>query len=396
MSEIGGSAGGVAARRLRLGMVGGGQGAFIGAVHRIAARIDDRYELVAGALSSEPARAKASAAELHIAPDRAYGSFAEMAEKEAARDDGIDVVAIVTPNHVHHAACVPFIDAGIHIICDKPLTTTLADALDLVERVKKAGIVFGLTHNYTGYPMVRQGRAMVAAGELGKIRVVQAEYAQDWLATRVEETGLKQAEWRTDPARSGPAGCVGDIGTHALNLAMYVTGLELEAVSTELTSFVEGRPLDDNAGMLLRFNDGARGMLWSSQVAVGNENNLRLRVYGEKGSLEWAQEHPNQMIFTRFGEKPQTLSRSSGALTDAAAHASRIPAGHPEGYLEGFAVLYRDVAEQITARLEGRDPDPLACQVPTVEDGARGVKFIEAAVASSQQNGAWVEAKAPL
>ncbi len=396
MSEITGSAGGTVARRLRLGMVGGGQGAFIGAVHRIAARLDDRYELVAGALSSDAGRAKASAAELHITPERAYGSFAEMAEKEAARDDGIDVVAVVTPNHVHHPACVPFIDAGIHIICDKPLTTTLADALDLVERVRKAGIVFGLTHNYTGYPMVRQARAMVAAGELGKVRVVQAEYAQDWLATRLEETGQKQAEWRTDPARSGPAGCVGDIGTHALNLAMYITGLELEAAATELTSFVEGRPLDDNAGMLLRFNDGARGMLWSSQVAVGNENNLRLRIYGEKASLEWAQEHPNHMTFTRFGEKPQLLSRNSGALAEAATHAARIPAGHPEGYLEGFAVLYRDIAEQITARLEGRQPDPLACHVPTVEDGARGVKFIEAAVASSQQNGSWVEAKLAL
>ncbi len=396
MSEISGSAGGTAARRLRLGMVGGGQGAFIGATHRIAARLDDRYELVAGALASDPARAKASATELHIAPARAYGSFTEMADKEAARDDGIDVVAIVTPNHVHHAACLPFINAGIHIICDKPLTTNLKDALDLVERVRKAGIVFALTHNYTGYPMVRQARAMVAAGELGRIRVVQAEYSQDWLATRVEATGQKQAEWRTDPARSGPAGCVGDIGTHALNLATYVTGLELAAVSAELTAFVEGRQLDDNAGMLLRFNDDARGMLWSSQVAAGDENNLRLRVYGESGGLAWAQEHPNQLIFTRLGEKPQVLSRSSGTLSEAAGHASRIPAGHPEGYLEGFAVLYRDVAEQITARLDGRQPDPLACQVPTVEDGARGVRFIEAAVASSQQNGSWVDTKLPL
>ncbi len=396
MSEISGSAGGTAARRLRLGMVGGGQGAFIGATHRIAARLDDRYELVAGALASDPARAKASAAELHIAPARAYGSFTEMADKEAARDDGIDVVAIVTPNHVHHAACLPFIKAGIHIICDKPLTTTLNDALDLVERVRKSGIVFALTHNYTGYPMVRQARAMVAAGELGRIRVVQAEYSQDWLATRVEATGQKQAEWRTDPARSGPAGCVGDIGTHALNLATYVTGLELAAVSAELTAFVEGRPLDDNAGMLLRFNDDARGMLWSSQVAAGDENNLRLRVYGESGGLAWAQEHPNQLIFTRLGEKPQVLSRSSGTLSEAAGHASRIPAGHPEGYLEGFAVLYRDVAEQITARLDGRQPDPLTCQVPTVEDGARGVRFIEAAVASSQQNGSWVDTKLQL
>ena len=244
--------------------------------------------------------------------------------------------------------------------------------------------------------MVRQARAMVAAGELGRIRVVQAEYSQDWLATRVEATGQKQAEWRTDPARSGPAGCVGDIGTHALNLATYVTGLELAAVSAELTAFVEGRPLDDNAGMLLRFNDDARGMLWSSQVAAGDENNLRLRVYGDSGGIAWAQEHPNQLTFTRLGEKPQVLSRSSGTLSEAAGHASRIPAGHPEGYLEGFAVLYRDVAEQITARLDGRQPDPLACQVPTVEDGARGVRFIEAAVASSQQNGSWVDTKLPL
>ena len=396
MSEISGSAGGTAARRLRLGMVGGGQDAFIGAVHRIAARLDDRYELVAGALSSDPARAKASAVDLHIAPARAYGSFAEMADKEAAREDGIDVVAIVTPNHVHHAACVPFIDAGIHIICDKPLTTTLADALDLVERVRRAGIVFALTHNYTGYPMVRQARAMIADGALGRIRVVQAEYSQDWLAARLEATGHKQAGWRTDPALAGPAGCVGDIGTHALNLATYVTGLELAAVSAELTTFVDGRRLDDNAGMLLRFNDGARGMLWSSQVAAGDENNLRLRVYGENGGMTWAQEHPNQLTFTRLGEKPQVLSRNSGTLSDAAGHASRIPAGHHEGYLEGFAVLYRDVAEQITARLEGRQPEPLACQVPTVEDGARGVKFIEAAVASSQQNGGWVDAKLPL
>jgi len=380
---------GAAGRRLRLGMVGGGQGAFIGAVHRIASRLDDRYELVAGALSSDPARARASAAELHIAPDRAYDSFEEMAEREAARPDGIDVVAIVTPNHMHAAAVRAFAERGIHVICDKPLTHRLEDAVALAEVLQRAGIVFGLTHNYTGYPMVRQAREMVAAGELGALRIVQVEYPQDWLTTKLEETGQKQAAWRTDPDRSGAAGCVGDIGTHAFNLAEFVTGLRCESLAAELTTFVAGRRLDDNAHMLLRFADGARGSLWSSQVAPGNENGLKLRVYGEKGGLEWQQEQPNTLRHAPFGEPPRLISRAGPGASAVAGHASRIPAGHPEGYLEGFAQLYRDLAEQIGARIDGRDPDP-ACQlVPGMAEGLRGMRFIAAAVESSRRDAAW-------
>jgi predicted dehydrogenase len=268
-------------RRLRLGMVGGGQGAFIGAVHRIAARLDDRYELVAGALSSDPERARASAAELRIAPERAYASFAAMARKEAARDDGIDAVAIVTPNHLHHAAAKAFLEAGIHVICDKPMTTTVDDALDLVRTVRRTGLVFGLTHNYTGHPLVREARERVRAGELGAIRVVQVEYPQDWLTTRIEATGQKQAAWRTDPAQSG-GGAIGDIGSHAYNLAAFITGLQAESLCADLSTFVAGRRVDDNCNVLLRYAGGARGMLWACQVAPGNENALRVRVYGDR------------------------------------------------------------------------------------------------------------------
>ena len=379
-------------RRLRLGMVGGGQGALIGAVHRIAARLDDRYELVAGALSSDAERAKASAAELGIAQERAYGDFAEMAKAEAAREDGIDVVAIVTPNHVHYAAAKAFLEAGIHVICDKPLTTTVADAADLAETVARSGLVFGLTHNYTGYPMVRQARAMVEAGELGEIRVVQAEYPQDWLTTKLEDTGHKQAEWRTDPARSGVGGSIGDIGTHAFNLAAFITGLELDSVCADLDVFVDGRPLDDNAHVLMRYKGGTKGMLWSSQVAPGNENALKVRIYGAKGGLEWAQENPNQLWFTPFGEPTRLITRGGNGSGDVAAHATRIPAGHPEGYLEGFANIYSDVAEVVSARLEGREPEAMATRYPTVQDGVAGVKFIAAVVESSLRGGAWVSA----
>ncbi|WP_270935002.1 Gfo/Idh/MocA family protein [Falsiroseomonas oryzae] len=377
-------------RRLRLGMVGGGEGAFIGAVHRLAARMDDRWELVAGAFSRDAGRARRSAAALHVAPERAYAGFREMALAEAARPDGIDAVAIVTPNSSHHAIARAFLDAGIHVICDKPLTTTLDDAHDLVRAVAASGLVFALTHNYTGYPMVRQARAMVAAGELGAVRVVQVEYAQDWLSTPLEESGQKQAAWRVDPAQAGPAGSLGDLGTHAHNLAEFVTGLRVESVCAELTAFVPGRRVDDDAQALLRFAGGARGMLWSSQVAPGNENALRLRVYGEKAGLEWAQEHPNQLRVTPLGEAPRILARGAGALSPAAAHATRIPAGHPEGYLEAFAQIYRDAAEQIAARLEGRAPDPAALLVPTVEDGARGIAFVAACVESSQRGGSWI------
>jgi predicted dehydrogenase len=378
-------------RRLRLGMVGGGRGAFIGGVHRIAARMDDQYELVAGALSSDPERARQSAADLHIAPDRGYISFVEMAEREAARSDGIDVVAVVTPNDLHHAAARAFLDAGIHVICDKPMTRTVEEAEDLAAAVRRSGCAFVLTHNYTGYPMVRQAREMVAAGELGAIRVVQVEYPQAWLTTRLEATGQKQAEWRTDPARSGSGGSLGDIGTHAFNLAEFITGLRCAELAADLSIFVPGRRLDDNAQLLLRFAGGARGALWSSQIAPGNENALRLRAYGEAGGLEWAQESPNRLVHAPFGQPRRLITRGSEAVGPAAAHATRIPAGHPEGYLEGFAQLYRDAADLIRAREEGRVPDPNTMLLPGVNDGVRGVRFIAAAVASSRANAAWTK-----
>lgn len=374
-------------RRLRLGMVGGGPGAFIGAVHRIAARLDDRYELVAAALSSDREKSLAGAKELNI--PRAYGSFQEMATSEAKLPDGIEVVSIVTPNHMHHAPAKAFLEAGIDVICDKPLTTTLEDALDLAKTVTRTGLVFGLTHNYTGHPLVRQAREMVAAGELGPIRLVQVEYVQDWLSTPLEKTGQKQAGWRTDPARSGPGGSLGDIGTHAYNLACFVTGLTCEKIAADVSTFVPGRRLDDNVHMMLRFSSGAKGSLWASQVAPGNENNLRLRVYGEKAGLEWHQENPNELSFTPLGQPKQVIRRGSAGTGRAAAHATRIPSGHPEGYLEAFAQLYNDLAEQIVSRREKRAPDPLSLLAPTVEDGVEGVRFIKTALESSRNGSEW-------
>ena len=374
--------------RIRLGMVGGGQGAFIGAVHRIAARIDDRFELVAGALASDPVRAKASAKELGIADDRAYGSYEEMAKAEAARADGIEAVSIVTPNHMHSPVAKTFLEAGIHVICDKPLTTTVAEAEALVALVKRSGKVFVVTHNYTGYPMVRQARAMVANGDLGEIRLVQAEYLQDWLTERLEASSHKQAAWRTDPARSGAGGCIGDIGTHAYNLACFVTGLELDELLAQLSTFVEGRRLDDDVQILLRWKGGAKGMLWASQVAVGNENALTLRIYGSKGGLEWAQENPNQLWFTPYGRPKQLLTRGGAGVLGEASRVTRVPSGHPEGYLEGFATIYAEAARAIRAAEAGQKPDPEVI-FPTVEDGLAGVKFIDAAVKSATCKGAW-------
>jgi predicted dehydrogenase len=383
-------------RRIRLGMVGGGQGAFIGGVHRMAARLDDRYELVAGALSSQAERARASAAELHLAPERSYADYREMATREAVRDDGIDVVAIVTPNHLHAPIARAFLDAGIDVICDKPLTTTLAEALDLVRRVRLSGRLFALTHNYSGYPMVRQAREMVQAGELGEIRLVQAEYPQDWLSTGLEFSGQKQAAWRVDPGQAGAGGSLGDIGTHAEQLGRFISGLTLKEVSADLHTFVEGRRLDDNAHVLMRYTNGARGMLWSSQVAPGNENALRVRVYGSSAGLEFRQEQPNHLWFTPLGQPPRLITRAGNGSGEAARYATRTPSGHPEGYIEGFAQLYRDVAEQIHARWQGRAPEPRACWVPGVEDGALGMKFIEAVVESSHGDGRWVDARLPL
>jgi predicted dehydrogenase len=377
-------------RRIRLGMVGGGQGAFIGGVHRIAARLDDQYELVAGAFSADPDRARASAAMLHVAPARAYATWQQMADAEAARPDRIEAVAIVTPNHLHAAPAMAFLARGIHVICDKPLCDTLAAAEALAAAAARSSALFALTHNYTGYPLVRQARAMIAEGAIGTLRVVQVEYAQDWLTTAVEATGQKQAAWRTDPARSGPAGSLGDIGTHAFNLAEFVTGLTVESLAAEVTTFVPGRRLDDDAQMLLRFGGGARGMLWCSQVAPGHENGLKLRVYGSTGGLEWAQEQPNLLLHTPHGEAPRLIRRGGAGTLPAAAHATRLPAGHPEGYLEAFAQIYRDVAEQIVARAEGRAPDPASLLVPGIATGLRGMRFIAAALASSQANAAWM------
>jgi len=374
-------------RRLRLGMVGGGPRAFIGAVHRIAARLDDRYELVAAALSSDPERSISGARELNI--PRAYRSFQEMAAAESKRQDGIEAVSIVTPNNLHYQPAKMFLDAGIHVICDKPITTTVEDALDLAKVVKRTGLVFGLTHNYTGHPMVRQAREMIRAGELGAIRLVQVEYVQDWLTTPLEKTGQKQAEWRTDPARSGPAGSLGDIGTHAYNLACFVTGLSLEEVAADVSTFVPGRRLDDNVHVMLRFADGAKGGLWATQVAPGNENNLHLRVYGEKAGLDWRQEDPNGLVFTPFGQTRRILMRGSAGTGHAAGRATRVPSGHPEGYLEAFAQLYSDLAEQIIAKKEKRTPDPDSLLVPGVQEGVDEMKFINAVLRSSQHGSTW-------
>ncbi|HUN92825.1 MAG TPA: Gfo/Idh/MocA family oxidoreductase [Burkholderiaceae bacterium] len=397
---IQGSAGGGSgkARRIRLGMVGGGPGAFIGAVHRIAARLDDRYELVAGALSSDPQRARTGAQELLIDEDRCYADFREMARREAARPDGIDVVSIVTPNHLHYPIARTFVEAGIHVICDKPLTTNLDDARSLVGLVRDKGVLFALTHNYTGYPLVRLAREMVQAGELGELRVIQAEYVQDWLTTRLEDTGQKQAAWRCDPAQAGAGGALGDIGTHAHNLAAFISGLELSEVSADIGAMVPGRKLDDNVHVMLRYTGGAKGMLWASQVAPGNENGLKVRIFGTKAGLEFRQENPNELRFMPLGGVPQTLTRggSRASTSPGAGRATRIPPGHPEGYLEGFAQLYTDFAEQLAARLASRKPDPLACLVPTVEDGARGMAFISAVVESSRANGKWVDARVAL
>ncbi len=376
-------------KRLRLGMVGGGQGAFIGAVHRIASRIDDEYELVAGCFSSSPERGAASAAELGVEADRAYNSFETMAEAEAARDDGIDAVAIVTPNHLHFPAAKPFLERGIHVICDKPLTAMLDEAKAYKAAVEQSASIFALTHNYSGYPLIRQARAMVESGQLGAIRVVQAEYPQDWLTEDVESEGQKQASWRTDPAQSGVGGCIGDIGTHAYQLARFVTGLKLERLRADLQSFVPGRRLDDNAHVILQFAGGARGMLWSSQVAVGHENSLRLRVYGEKAGIEWAQENPNQLWYTPFGQPKQLLTRGGAGTNEAAERVTRIPAGHPEGYLEGFATIYSEVAKAIRATKAG-EAVPEGVLFPGIEDGIEGVAFVDACVRSSNDDGAWV------
>ena len=387
---IEGRAGHRAGGKIRLGMVGGGRDAFIGEVHRIAARLDDRYEFVAGALSSTPERSRVSGRDLGLASDRIYDDFRAMARSEALLESGIEAVAVVTPNNLHYPVAAEFLRRGIHVICDKPLTSSLADARELATQATQSSALFILTHNYTGYPMVRQARDMVANGLLGKIRVVHAEYPQDWLSEPLETTGQKQAVWRTDPERSGSGGSVGDIGTHAYNLLRFVTGLELECLSADLTAFVENRTLDDNAHVLLRFVSGAKGMLWCSQVAPGNENALRLRVYGEHGGLEWGQESPNRLWYTKLGEPKRLITRMGSGAVDAANRVSRLPPGHPEGYLEGFANIYREAADAIEAA-RGKQEKPEGVVYPGISDGLEGVAFIDACVRSSRRNGAWTE-----
>ncbi|UMA66814.1 Gfo/Idh/MocA family oxidoreductase (plasmid) [Roseivivax marinus] len=377
---------------IRLGMVGGGAGAFIGDVHRIASRIDGRYRLVAGALSSTREKAEESAAAVGIAEDRTYSDWAEMAKREARLKDGIEAVAICTPNHLHVPVAREFLKRGIHVICDKPLSSSLAEAKRLRQTAGKADALFVLTHNYSGYPMVRQAKEMVAAGEIGAIRVVQVEYPQDWMTDAVEEQGVKQAEWRADPERAGLGGATGDIGTHAYHLARFVTGLTLSRLAADLDAFVPGRQLDDNAHVLLRFAEGAKGMLWCSQVAPGQENGLRLRVFGDKGALEWFQENPNHLWHTTHGEPTRRLTRNGPGTGGAAARVSRIPGGHPEGYLEGFANVYTDAALAIRAHQRG-EPAPEGVDLPTLEDGIEGVAFVEACVRSAARDAAWVELK---
>jgi predicted dehydrogenase len=344
---------------------------------------------VAGALSASSDKAMRSAEAIGLASDRSYPDFQTMARAEAARAGGIEAVAIVTPNHMHVPVAEAFLDARIHVICDKPLTTTLEQALRLRDKARASGLIFAVTYNYTGYPLVRHARAMVEAGELGAIRIVQVEYPQDWLAGPLETTGQKQADWRTDPARSGAGGCIGDIGTHAYQLAHFVSGMMPVQILAELTTFVPGRRVDDNVQILLRYANGARGALWASQVAPGQNNGLRLRVFGEKGALEWSQEEPNRLIWSPLGEPPRLVNRGTAAMNASGQRVNRIPAGHPEGYLEAFATIYAEVAATIMARRNGSSVDP-AVTFPTIEDGVAGVAMVDAALRSSRDGGVWV------
>ena len=382
-------------RKIRYGMVGGGRGAFIGALHRIAAAMDGQIELVCGAFSSDPQRSKDSGADFFLPANRCYGTYEEMIRAEAKLPLGerMDFMCIVTPNFMHFPPAKMALENGLHVLSDKPATFSLDEAKKLAAIVKKSGLLYGLTHNYTGYPLVKEARAMVAAGKLGKIRKVVVEYPQGWLATRLEASDQKQAAWRTDPKRSGAAGCIGDIGTHAENLAEYITGLPISELAADLTAFVKGRKLDDDGNLLLRFKGGAKGVLHSSQISVGEENNLNIRVYGEKGGLEWHQNEPNTLLVKWLDQPTQIFRTGNGYLGKAAASATRTPPSHPEGYLEAFANVYRAFAGAVRARLDGKKlaKDDPANDYPKIEDGVRGMAFIAAVVKSSKANAAWTK-----
>ena len=382
-------------RKLRMGMVGGGIGAFIGGVHRMAATLDGECELVCGAFSSTPERSKESGAQLYLPPERVYGTFEEMINAEKKLPEGVrmDFVSIVTPNHVHFAPAKMALENGFPVVCDKPMTFNLDQAGQLAALVEKTGLPFALTHNYTGYPMVKEAREIVRSGKLGKIRKIVVEYPQGWLATRIEAEGQKQADWRTDPSRSGAAGCMGDIGTHAENLAEYITGMKIAELCADLTTFVEGRPLDDDGNVLLRFENGARGVLYASQVSVGEENSLHIRVYGEKGGLEWDQMQPNSLIL-KWPDRPvETYRTNGGYLSDRSKFNARLPMGHPEGFIEGFANIYRNFILTLKSRLDGIDPKPEYLDFPTVWDGVRGMAFIESVVEASKSDVKWFKFK---
>lgn len=381
-------------RKLRYGMVGGGPGAFIGAVHRKAAALDGEIELVAGAFSSNPEKSQKQGAELHLDPNRVYGSYSDMIAGELALPEGerIDFVSIVTPNHVHFPVAKAFIEAGFHVVCDKPMTMTVEESEALCRLVAEHDVVFALTHNYTGYPMVKQARALIQNGKLGKVQKIVVEYPQGWLATKLEDTGAKQAVWRTDPNKAGVSSAVGDIGSHAENLARYITGLEIEALCADISTFVPGRLLEDDANMLVHFEGGARGILYCSQISVGEENNLRIRVYGTGGSLEWKQEHPN-WLHVRYADGPEEIfKRGNGYLEEVAQHNSRLPFGHPEAFIEAFANIYVNAGRTIAAKLVGEEPSAYDLDFPTVQDGAIGVHFIHKAIESGKKGG-WVDAR---
>ena len=371
-------------RRLRAGIIGGGRGAFIGAVHRIAAELDGEAQVVAGAMSSDPANARESAAAWCL--DRWYSSYEQMAVEEARRSDGIDFAIVATPNHLHFPVAKAFLSAGTHVICDKPLAFSVAEAQLFVDLVERGAPLFALTHNYTGYPLVRHARDLVRQGALGDLRKVLVEYNQDWLMTRAEQSGNKQAGWRTDPKRAGISCCVGDIGTHAANLLEFIAGKPIQSVCADLSTFVAGRELDDDANILLRLEGGAKGTLVCSQIACGEENNLTIRIYGSRGGLEWAQQDPNTLIFKPHGAPRQILRTANGYLSEAARAVTRTPAGHPEGYLEAFATIYRSFIADIRRRREGLAP---LRDYPSARDGLRGMQFVSAAVKSSARGAQW-------
>ena len=376
-------------KRLRLGMIGGGQGAFIGAVHRLSARMDDKYDFLAGCLSSTPEKAELSAKELGLDLTRSYPDYKTMAEKESQRDDGIEVVSIVTPNHMHAGPAIEFLNKGIHVICDKPMTATMDDAHELMKAIKASSAHFFLTHNYSGYPVIREMRSLVKNGELGNLRIVKGAYLQGWLGSKEEDTGSnKQAEWRTDPKRSGAAGAVGDIGSHTMHLLEFVTGLKCESVAADLTTFVEGRQLDDDASIMIRMSENVKGNLSISQIATGQENNFTISIYGEKGALHWSQENPNYARFSKVGQADQIITRG-GAIQNENSYAPiRIPPGHPEGYLEGFAQIYSDAADII---LNHQNKNQLLELLPSGESGLQIMRFINASVNSSNNNSIWIE-----